>query len=83
MHLNGPVFAFWAAGLTAHILLLLVLLIRHRAGTFPVFTTLIAANVLNSIALYEIAAAWIEARLFHRIFCVCHPGSHPSIVRNL
>ena len=55
MHLNGPVFAFWAAGLTAHILLLLVLLLRHRAGTFPVFTTLIAANVVNSIALYEIA----------------------------
>jgi len=54
MHFSGAVFAFWAAGITAHILLLLVLLTRHRAKTVPVFTTLIAANVLNSVALYEI-----------------------------
>jgi hypothetical protein len=55
MHLSRTVFAFWAAGLTGHIVLLVVLLTRHRARTFPVFTTLIAANILNSIALYEIA----------------------------
>jgi hypothetical protein len=55
MHLSGAVFAFWAAGLTAHILLLFVLLTRHHASTFPAFTTLIAANVLNSIVLYEVA----------------------------
>jgi hypothetical protein len=51
MHLSSAIFAFWAAGITAHILLLFVLLTRHHAKTFPVFTTLIAANVLNSIAL--------------------------------
>jgi hypothetical protein len=55
MHLSGAVFAFWAAGFTAHFLLLFVLLFRHHAKTFPAFTTLIAANLLNSIALYEIA----------------------------
>jgi hypothetical protein len=55
MHLNGTIFAFWAAGLAAQILLLFVLLGRHRAGSFPVFTTLIAANVLNSVVLYEVA----------------------------
>jgi hypothetical protein len=55
MHLSGAVYAFWAAGLAAQILLLFVLLTRHHAKTFPVFTTLIAANVLNSIVLYEIA----------------------------
>jgi hypothetical protein len=55
MHLSGAILAFWAAGLAAHILLLFVLLSRHHAKAFPAFTTLIAANVLNSIALYEIA----------------------------
>ena len=55
MHLSRVIFAFWAAGLTAQILLLFVLLARHRARTFPVFTTLIAANVLNSVVLYEVA----------------------------
>jgi hypothetical protein len=47
-------FLLWAAGLTAHALLLVVLLTRHQAKTFPAFTTLIAANLLNSVALYEI-----------------------------
>lgn len=55
MHLSRTIFAFWAAGLTAHILLLIVLLARHRAKTFPVFTTLIAVNVLNATVLYEVA----------------------------
>ena len=55
MHLSRAIFSFWAAGLIAHMLLLIVLLARHHAKTFPLFTTLIAANVLNSIALYQIA----------------------------
>lgn len=55
MHLTGTILLFWAAGLTVHFLLLLVLLTRHRATMFPVFTMLIAMNVVNSIALYEIA----------------------------
>lgn len=55
MHLTGAILFFWAASLTAHILLLFVLLSRHRAKSFPVFTTLVAVNVLNSTVLYEVA----------------------------
>lgn len=54
MHLTGTALLFWAAGLTAHTLLLTVLLTRHHAKTFPLFTTLIAVNIMNSIGLYEI-----------------------------
>jgi hypothetical protein len=55
MHLTGTILLFWAAGLTVHFLLLVVLLTRHRATMFPVFTVLIAMNIVNAIALYEIA----------------------------
>jgi hypothetical protein len=55
MHLTGTILLFWAAGLFAHSVLLIVLFTRNRARTFPVFTTLIAANVFNAVALYEIA----------------------------
>jgi hypothetical protein len=55
MHLTGTILLFWAAGLIAHCLLLVVLVTRGRASTFPVFTALIAANIVNAVALYEIA----------------------------
>ncbi len=55
MHLTGAILFFWAAGLTAHIVLFVVLLSRHRVRTFPAFTTLIAVNILNSIVLLEVA----------------------------
>jgi hypothetical protein len=55
MHLTGTILLFWAAGLTAHVLILIVLWTRHRAKTFPIFTALIATNIVKSIALYEIA----------------------------
>ncbi len=55
MHLTGTILLFWAAGLTVHVVLLVVLLTRHRATIFPVFTALIAMNIVNAIALYEIA----------------------------
>jgi hypothetical protein len=55
MHVTGTMVLFWAAGLIMHLLLLVVLLTRHRITTFPVFTTLIAMNIVNAIALYEIA----------------------------
>jgi hypothetical protein len=55
MHFAGTLLLFWAAGLTAHLLLLVVLCTRHRAKTFPIFTALIATNIVRSIALYEIA----------------------------
>jgi len=52
MHLAGLDALVWAIGLIAHIVLLYVLLKRHRAGRFPAFTILIAANVIRTIALY-------------------------------
>jgi hypothetical protein len=56
MHLSGTFLLFWAAGLTVHVVLFSLLLVRHRATMFPVFTTLIAMNIVNAIALYEIAS---------------------------
>jgi hypothetical protein len=55
MHLTGTILLFWAAGLSAHALLLIVLLTRHHAKTFPLFTTLIATNILNAVGLYGVA----------------------------
>ncbi|ADW70631.1 hypothetical protein [Granulicella tundricola] len=52
MQLTGLDLFFWAAGLAGHILLLGVLLIRHRATLFPLFTTLIAANIIRTVVLY-------------------------------
>jgi hypothetical protein len=55
VHLDYIQLLFWAAGLFTHSLLLVVLWIRHRASSFPFFTTLVAMNVINSIVLYEVA----------------------------
>jgi hypothetical protein len=55
MQLTGTDLLFWAAGLFVHSLLLVVLFTRGRNRTFPIFTTLIAANFVKSLALYEIA----------------------------
>ena len=55
MHLTGTILLFWAAGLTVHFLLLIVLVTRHRAMVFPMFTMWIAMAVVKSIALYKIA----------------------------
>jgi hypothetical protein len=55
VHLDSVQFLFWAAGLFAHCVLLVVLWTRHRAETFPFFTMLIAANVLNALVLFEVA----------------------------
>jgi hypothetical protein len=52
MHLTGIDLLFWAAGLVAHVLLLLVLWVRHRAATFRLFTLLIANNVIRTVVLY-------------------------------
>jgi hypothetical protein len=55
MHLNHTDYLFWAAGLLVHIALLVVIVTRHRAETFPFFTTLIAANIVKTITLYLVA----------------------------
>ncbi len=52
MHLSALDHLFWAAGLAGNIVLLGVLLLRHRARHFPVFTAFIAAAVLRTAVLY-------------------------------
>ncbi len=42
----------WGLGLVEHCILLAILLGRHRAKTFPVFTTLIAADIVKSVVLF-------------------------------
>jgi hypothetical protein len=54
MHLTGLDLLFWAAGFAAHLILLLVLLIRQRVKTFPVFTLFVTLNVARTIALFFI-----------------------------
>jgi hypothetical protein len=55
MHLNFRDFLFWAAGLLGHIVLLGVILTRHRAKTFPFFSALIAMDIVRTITLYALA----------------------------
>jgi len=55
MHLNHTDYLFWAAGLLAHIALLVVISTRHRAKTFPFFTTLVSADIVKTITLYFVA----------------------------
>ena len=52
MRLTGLDFFFWAAGLAANATLLFVLLYRNRARRVPIFTALIALNVIRTIVLY-------------------------------
>jgi hypothetical protein len=54
MHLTGFDLLFWAAGFAAHLILLLVLFIRHRVRTFPVFTLFVTLNVARTVALFLI-----------------------------
>jgi hypothetical protein len=44
----------WGAGLTGSMILLLVLCLRGRARSFPIFTLYIAENVATTISLYFI-----------------------------
>ena len=57
MHLTGIDLLFWVAGFVAHVILLLILWIRHRVATFPFFTILIASYVIRTVVLYFIAQA--------------------------
>lgn len=45
---------FWAAGLSAHLILLFVLWNKDRAKNYPFFTALIIVNILNALVLKEI-----------------------------
>jgi hypothetical protein len=65
VHLTGLDLLFWAASFFAHVALLVVLLVRRRAGTFPLFTTFICANILRTIALYLIVRFGSKATYFY------------------
>jgi hypothetical protein len=52
VELQGLDLFLWALGLIVHCVLLGVLLVRHRATHFPVFTTLIAVNIVRTAVLY-------------------------------
>ena len=52
MQLSGFDRFVWAAAFSGHVLLLLVLFIRRRAGSFPAFTAFIAANIGKTVILY-------------------------------
>jgi len=52
MHLSGFDRFVWAATFCGHVLLLLVLFIRRRAGEFPAFTAYIAEVTASTVVLY-------------------------------
>src|ERR1035437_8073092 len=52
MHLSAFVRIVWAATFANNVLLLLVLLVRRRAGTFPAFTSSVAFSILDSIVAF-------------------------------
>lgn len=54
MHLSHLDSFFWLSGLVGHIALLFVLLYRGRMRSFPLFTALIADNILKTTTLYLI-----------------------------
>lgn len=55
----------WVAGFLGHLALLLILLLRKRAGMFPVFTTLIVLNVIRTIVLFLINREGTKAMYFY------------------
>ena len=65
MHLTGLDLLFWAAGFGAHLILLSVLLVRHRYRQFPIFTAFIFMNVLRTIALYFTESLGTKATYFY------------------
>ncbi len=52
MPLSGIDLLFWVAGFVGHLLLLGVLFGRRRAAQFPIFTALIAFNIVRSPILF-------------------------------
>lgn len=52
MQLSGVDRFLWTAGFCAHLSLLFVLLFRRRVQKFPLFSSLIAANILRTVILY-------------------------------
>jgi hypothetical protein len=60
----------WVAGFLAHVALLLVLLLRGRARSFPIFTALIVLNVIRTIVLFLISREGTKAMYFYTFWSV-------------
>lgn len=54
MHLSGFDLSVWVASFIGHLVLLGVLLVRKRQRQFPIFTALIAFNILRSCVLFYV-----------------------------
>jgi hypothetical protein len=52
VHLSSLDRLFWALAFFGHCILLGVLVVRHRTAEFPIFTTLISANIVRTIVLF-------------------------------
>jgi len=64
MHLTGLDLLLWVAGLVGHVVLLFVLLWRKRASRFPIFTALIAMNVVRTVILYGVLTFGTKRQYF-------------------
>jgi hypothetical protein len=56
VHLTGVDRLLWALSFFGHCGLMAVLLLRHRAASFPFFTALVGLNILRTIVLYFVIA---------------------------
>jgi hypothetical protein len=65
MHLTGLDLLLWAATFLAHLVLLIVLWVRHRVSTFPLFTTLITMDVGRTITLFCVQRYGTHADYFY------------------
>ena len=54
----------WAAGLFGNVLLLAVLVLRHRASHFPFFTAFLAGGILRTLVLIQLAHHYVARTYF-------------------
>ncbi len=85
MNLDELDLLFWAVSFIGHVILLLVLSIRSRSRNFPIFTTLIAFNVVRTIALFLIHRRHAKTAYFYTfwVLAVVDIGLQFAIVYEL
>jgi hypothetical protein len=52
MHMTALDIVFWVAGFVGNVTLLVVLIAKHRARRFPIFTSLIAFGIARAVGLF-------------------------------
>jgi hypothetical protein len=65
MHLTGIDLLFWAMSFIGHVVLLSVLVLRGRFRAFPIFTSLVALNILRTIVLFTLREYGAQAWYFY------------------